>query len=227
MDPNCLVNKKRNLMRGSVAVAVLAIAFSADAYLPDTVPPIFAGQAFAANINSDGNGRSGGDNGRSGDNGNGGRSADAQSRSRNESARGRPASIRGIGRGLLRLLTTGSAWPSSAGNTPAGVATGPPMQLLPSQANGAATGAALVRLPAPRPVEWNLEVGADVQAAVTANDAATSANDNVIPTYQDNLNAAVAVIEADSSFDATVDAYKALAAIIAAFEEADKRADEE
>ena len=133
-------------------------------------------------------------------------------------------------------------------HTPAGVATGAPVQLLPPEANGAATDTALVGLPVPKPVspvqlllsqangaatdtvpvgppdpeslEHYLEASADAQAAVTAND-------NVIPTHEDNLSAAVAVIEAGSSFDATVDAYKALAAIIAAFEEAESRPDDE
>ena len=118
----------RNSINGSIAVAVLAIAFSADAFLPDTMP-VFAGQAFAANANSNGNA-----NGKS-NNGDGGRSADARSRSGDASSSGGPASGRGQGGGLRRLLT-GSARPLSTAT--AGVATGAPLQLLPPQASGGA-----------------------------------------------------------------------------------------
>lgn len=138
--------KMRNSMKGGVAVAVLAIAFSADAFLPDTVPPIVAGQAFAASVNSNGNGSSG-------DNGNGGRSADARSDSGNASSSGGPASSQGKGRGLLRLLAIGGGKPSSADSTaPTGVATGAPLQLLPSQPDGAATETAFSGPPDPKPV---------------------------------------------------------------------------
>jgi len=242
MKPNCLGNGKRNLTKGSVAAAVLALAFSADAYLPDSVPPIFVGQASAANPNSNGNGNSGNNNG------NGGRSADAPSGRGNASARGGPASSRGIGRGLLRLLTTGSARPSSTGTTPAGIATGAPLQLLPphltgavtdtvivgppdpkpdapaqlllSQATGAATDAAPVGPPDRQPAGQYLPASADSQAAVTAND-------DVGPTYEDNLAAAATMIEADSSFNATIDAFKALSVIIEAFEEAENQPSDE
>jgi hypothetical protein len=193
---------------------MLAIAFSAGVYLPGTAPPIFTGQAFAANANSDGNGRSGDDNGRSG--GNNGNSGNNGKGGQSSNAPSHASKDLGLLH-LLHLLVTGGAKPSSAGTTPAGVATGEPLQLLPPQADGAATGTAVVGLPVPRPVEGNLEPGADSQPAPTANDEAN-------PTYEDDLNAAVAVIEADSSFNATVDAYKALAAIIAAFEEAENRA---
>ena len=135
----------RNSIKGSVAVAVLTIAFSADAFLPDTIPLIFAGQAFAANANSNGKSNNG--------NGNGGRSADARSGSSNASSSGGPASSQGNGGGLLRLLATGSARPSSTDSTaPAGTAVGAPLQLLPSQATGAAPATALVGPPDPKPV---------------------------------------------------------------------------
>ena len=117
-----------NSVKSSVAVADLAIAFSADAFLPDTMPPIFVGQAFGANANSEGKGRSGENDDR-------GRSADAGSRSGDASSSGGPASSQGKGGGLLRLLT-GSARPLSPDSAaPVGVATGAPLQLLPPQAN--------------------------------------------------------------------------------------------
>jgi hypothetical protein len=123
-----LGNKMRGSMKGSVAVAVLAIAFSADAFLQDTMAPVFAGQAFAASANGSGNGKAG-------ENGNGGRSADAGSGG--ASSGGGSSSGQGNGGGLLRLLATGSAKPSSTGGTaPAAVATGAPVQLLSSHANG-------------------------------------------------------------------------------------------
>jgi hypothetical protein len=116
-------------MKGSVAIAVLAIAFSAGAFLPDTMPSIFAGQALAASENASGNGNSGENTG------NGGRSADAGSG--DTSSSGGPTSGQGNGGGLLRLLATGSAQPSSTGGTaPAAVATGAPVQLLSLHANG-------------------------------------------------------------------------------------------
>lgn len=140
-------NKVLRSMRSSVAVAVLAIAFSGGAFLQDAMPPIFTSQAFAANANSKGNGKS------DSNNGNGGRSADAGSGSANESSSGGPASSQGNGGGLLRLLATGSARPSSTDSTaPAGVAAGAPLQLLPSRANGAAPAIALVGPPDPKPV---------------------------------------------------------------------------
>ena len=242
MNPNWFGNAKRNLTKGSVAVAVLALVFSADAYLPDTVPPIFVGQASAANANSNGNGKS------SNNNGNGGRSAGAPSDSGNASSPGGPASGRGQGGGLLRLLTTGSARPSSAATSPGGVATGAPMQLLPPHVTGAVTDAAIVWPPDPKPIAPvqllpphvtgavtdaapvgppdrqpagpYLQAGADSQAALTAND-------DVGPTYEDNLAAAATMIEADSSFNATVDAFKALSVIIEAFEEAENQSSDE
>ena len=233
----------RNSVKGSVAVAVLAIAFSADALLPDTMPPVFAGQAFAANANSDGNGRSGENDDR-------GRSADAGSRSGDASSSGGPASGQGNGDGLLRLLANGSAAPD-------GVATGAPLQLLPSQANdgtGAPVTAYVMETVGPgqeageihsllgaghsyfnsneqaklhaadesriKRVERYLQANADLQAALTANDGVIPSDEE----YGDALAylGALAVIEDPDSY--TEEEVAAAQAIVDSFDFADAAA---
>ncbi|HSG94496.1 MAG TPA: hypothetical protein VLA28_03185, partial [Afifellaceae bacterium] len=74
--------------------------------------------------------------------------------------------------------------------------------------------------PGPQSLEYYLEAGAGFNAAETADQ-------EIVSTYEANLIAAVAAIEANSSFDATVDAYKAIAAIIAAFQEAENQSEDE
>lgn len=132
----------RNSVKGSIAVAALAIAFSADSFLPDTMPPIFAGQALAASAN--GHIKS--------NNGNGGTSADAGSHSKNAPPRASPASGQGNGGGPLHLLAIGGTKPPSAGSAAtAGIATGAPLELLESQAVGATAATAPVGPPDPKP----------------------------------------------------------------------------
>ena len=284
-------------MRNIVAVSIFAIAISGGAFPPDAMSPIFTSQAFAANANSNGNGRSGDDN-----NGDGGRSADAGSGSGGESSTSGsstsgPASGQGQGGGLLRRLATGSGKPSSTGSTsPAGVATGASLQSLPSQANGgigAANATAYVGPPDPKPVApvtayvmakvaitgqapgeihrllgaghsyFNSDEHAKLHAAFdsrlkrverylqanAAAQAALTANDGVLPSEQDHLDAlayldAVAVVaDPDSTAEEVaaanaliasssltpataqlvVDAFEAEATAVAAFVEADNQ----
>ena len=242
MDPVCLGISERSLPCGGIAAVVLAIVLSTNVGLPDPLPPVFSGQAWAASPNSNGNGKSG-------QKGNGGKSAEAGSGSGKASSGGGPASAKGIGGGLLRLLSAGSArLPLVGRSSRTGVATGPPMQLLPPQASSKPASPGPVGPPDPRPaapaqllLSQAAGVTADTTPAVPADpnslefylqavsDAqpAEAENQKTDPTYETNLLAAVSAIEANSSFDATVDAYRALAAIIAAFQEAENQVEAE
>ena len=230
--------KKRNLTNRIVAFAVIAIALSAHAFLPNSMLPAITSQALAANPNSNGNGNSGNNNG------NGGKSSQAGSKSSNGSSGGGPASGKGKGGGLLRLLMNGSArLPFAGSRAPAETVTGPPLQLVPPRLTRPSPSVApAVSPPDPRPVapvyvlpSKVADTPADAAPATqpgphsleyylqasTASEPDGAEDTGIAPTYETNLVAAVNAIEANSSFDATVDAYKALAAIIAAFQEAE------